>query len=239
MAYGKRLNIYIGNRKSKIMLSCSGFPVNLSFLLANTVFCPSNKYLLCFLWPWDVLVLSAELYHQSRKIHTGFLCSNQKHVHTVILLIILIFKYWSWLAQWQYWKLICSVVPVWCCEYQTDKKSNGPENVALCSLIISFYPWFSFEPLKKVPYKVRKYLKWHLRDQSFSVYLKVVLQILLSWSLQKFGSVLQSSWRVLCWPSSWLALLKLSCVKISYTRIWDWNWLLVWERTCSSLFQLN
>lgn len=49
MAYGKRLNIYIGNRKTKIMLSCSGFPVNLSFLLANTVFCSSNKYLLCFL----------------------------------------------------------------------------------------------------------------------------------------------------------------------------------------------
>lgn len=49
MAYGKRLNIYIGNRKSKIMLSCSGFPVDLSFLLANAVFCSSNKYLLCFL----------------------------------------------------------------------------------------------------------------------------------------------------------------------------------------------
>lgn len=44
MAYGKRLNIYTGNRKPKIMLSCSVFPVNLSFLLANTVFCSNNKY---------------------------------------------------------------------------------------------------------------------------------------------------------------------------------------------------
>lgn len=155
-----------------------------------------------------------------------FLCSSQKHIHTVILLIICIFKYLVWLAQWQYWKLICSVVSVLCCEYQTGKKSNVLENFALYSLMLSSYWWFSFEP-KRFQIRWDNILNgiWETRAS----------QILFTWSLQKFGSMLQSSWRMLCQPSNCLVLLKLNCLKISYTRIWDSNWLLIWERSCSSL----
>lgn len=203
MAYGKRLNIYIGNRNPKIMLSCHVFPVNLSFLSANTVFCSSNKYLLYFLYEMVWCNLQNFNINPKRQIQE-FFYSSQKHIHRET------YPHCNSVVYLHIYTLVLAgsvvmlkiVLPV----NITSKKSNVWECCFICPCKFLLMNWL-WTLQKHSEIRWDNCLEWHLGDQIFWVW-KLLHRLLITWSLWKFETMLQSLHRVLCCVFSSLVMFS-------------------------------